>query len=680
MNAQVLESEVHVSNEPKPCGGVTARVVILSLALAALLGYAIPVIDYKLFNTFLDGTHLPPGAIAVLLVLLLVVNPLLRWVKKQWGLSRNEALTVYITCLFSSLLPGHGAETFVIPNLLAPFYFATRENRWLEFLQPYLKPWLTPALNGHGALNNAVYEGWYIGTGNAPVPWGAWLVPMLFWVPFVLVSYAMLGCLSVMLRAQWAEHEAIAFPLLRLPLQMTEDMDGEDQYAVVGRFFRNPLTWLGFGIAVLIQGMRGLNLYFPDVPTFPLAVDTGPLFSEAPWNQIGAAPIQLYPLVVAVAYLLTSEVSFSLWFFFWFIKAQLVLAYLAGFPPSTLPPALAAPGKMFTAYQVSGCYLAYVGMLVWAARKHLKHIALRAFGRAQARPGESDEVLSYPLAFWGFVLSFAFMVGATCVSGVRFDIALALWASYLVLAIGLSRLVVEAGMLLIINQSAPLGAIARLFGDGNGWLTLQNGLVPASLFQSGIVYHMRGLIMPSFLHSFKLAQDRKIAAKPLGLLIAGVIVISVLASWWTTIQLGYQNGGLQLGHKWFAQSGSLKAPLFVDALTKGSAGSVKSNWFWLSFGALFTYTLMLARSRFLWFPLHPIGYLVCLVFPAEMFWTSIFLGWLAKTLINRFAGNDSVRAVTPAFLGLALGDVSMMLFWLVIDGWQGRTGHILMPG
>jgi hypothetical protein len=335
---------------------------------------------------------------------------------------------------------------------------------------------------------------------------------------------------------------------------------------------------------------------------------------------------------------------------------------------------------MFTAYQVSGCYLAYVGILLWAARHHLKHIALRAFGRTPARPNEGDEVLSYPRAFWGFVLSFAFMVAATCLSGVRFDIALALWVSYLVLAIGLSRLVVEAGMLLIINQSAPLGTIARLFAGGNNWLSVQNGLVPASLFQSGIVYHMRGMIMPSFLHSFKLAQDRKIAARPLGLLLAGVITISVLVSWWTTIKLGYENGGLQLGHKWFTQGGSIKAPLFVDALTKGSSSSVGANWFWLSFGALLTYGLMLARSRFLWFPLHPIGYLVCLVFPAEMFWMSFFLGWLAKTLINRFGGSESVRAATPAFLGLALGDVTMMLFWLVIDGWQGRTGHILMPG
>jgi hypothetical protein len=82
----------------------------------------------------------------------------------------------------------------------------------------------------------------------------------------------------------------------------------------------------------------------------------------------------------------------------------------------------------------------------------------------------------------------------------------------------------------------------------------------------------------------------------------------------------------------------------------------------------------------LWFPLHPLGYLMGLVFPVSVFWFSIFLGWLFKSIINRFGGTDSTRKVTPLFLGLALGDVAMMLFWLLVDGWQGRTGHSLMPG
>jgi hypothetical protein len=45
----------------------------------------------------------------------------------------------------------------------------------------------------------------------------------------------------------------------------------------------------------------------------------------------------------------------------------------------------------------------------------------------------------------------------------------------------------------------------------------------------------------------------------------------------------------------------------------------------------------------------------------------------------KYGGSDAYRRIIPGFLGLALGDVTMMLFWLAIDGWQGRTLHQLIP-
>ena len=74
------------------------------------------------------------------------------------------------------------------------------------------------------------------------IPWGAWLVPLLAWGSLIFASYIILGCLSVMLRAQWAEREALAFPLLRLPLEMTEDVDRSDKY---GRLAADGLRRFG---------------------------------------------------------------------------------------------------------------------------------------------------------------------------------------------------------------------------------------------------------------------------------------------------------------------------------------------------------------------------------------------------------------------------------------------------
>ena len=233
-------------------GGVTWRVVIFSLLTAAFFGFINPIIDAKLANTFLGAQHLPPGAVGVLLVVLLIVNPFtryasarlvfsqvmaaialccaglaaFRWQQSVSGiaiegvaiwtpaviaalivicllmgrrpLSRNETLVIYISCLISCLVPGHGAENFFIPCLMGPFYFATPENAWLtKFLEPYTPQWLTPAFwadagTAFGPNGRQLVTDWYSGNGGN-IPWQFWIVPLLVWCSLIVAIYVMLG-------------------------------------------------------------------------------------------------------------------------------------------------------------------------------------------------------------------------------------------------------------------------------------------------------------------------------------------------------------------------------------------------------------------------------------------------------------------------------------------------------
>jgi hypothetical protein len=284
-----------------------------------------PIVDFKMSNTLLGAMHMPAGAIAVLLALLLVVNPLLRVLSSKLAFTRGETIVVYITCLFSTLVPGRGAENFFVPNILSSFYFATRENKWLDFLTPYLKPWMTPAINANGQVDPLVAQGWY--EGGVAVPWAQWMTPLVAWSALILAVHIMHACLGVMLRAQWAEREALSFPLLRLPLELTDESRGHNA------FFKNPLVWVGVGIAVFIEGLNGLNLYFPEVPNVPLGLNTGMFFTEAPWNQLGPTQANIYLVIIAVSFLLTSEVSFSLWFFTCFRSFSLWSRICSGFSP-----------------------------------------------------------------------------------------------------------------------------------------------------------------------------------------------------------------------------------------------------------------------------------------------------------------------------------------------------------
>ena len=652
--------------------GVTPRVVALCLALAVLFGYVIPVIDIKLYNTFLGATHMPIGGIGALLILVLAVNPLLRVLGRAF--SRNELLTVYITCLFSCLIPGHASENYAISNILAPFYYATQENQWLGFLGKYLKPWMTPALNHDGTYNRALVESWYI--GGSAVPWGAWLVPLLAWGAFIFASYIMLGCVAVMLRAQWAGREALRFPLLELPLTLAKS--GEDTPGKTP-FFRNTALWIGFGIAFFVGVLNGLHLYFADVPNIPLSLDTSTLLSEAPWNQIGGVMIFVVPLAIGVTYLLTTEIAFSLWFGFWFFKLQMLAAYALGFAPLSLPDPIGNTGgaKIFTQYQQIGAFLAFVALTLWTGRAHFLHIAKRAFGRAASTREEAHEVVSYPVAFWGFVFSFAFMVAWSCAAGMQIHVALFLWIAYLVITIGLTRVICEGGLLFVQPGWTPLGSAAQLFGSGAGtWLAPQS-IVPAAVLQNAMMVNMRAFLLPSFLQSFKLARDNGMRPRPLLALIFAVISISLFMGLTRVVYLGHHDGALSL-FQWFTRTGPLEVTGNSSGLINGANNSSPLYGFWILLGALSTYVLLLARNFLPWFPFHPIGLLPALTYPMMVLWFSIFLGWICKVVLMRFGGSETYRNATPFFLGLILGDVAQILLWLCVDGLTGRGGHQLL--
>ena len=112
------EADMHqAENEFGP--GVTARVVALSLFLALLFAWIIPVVDYKFFNTFLGATHLPPGALGTLLIFLLIVNPILNYVTGHNGKPVMLLGGALVCGVFALGLRQYGE---VISASLAPLY------------------------------------------------------------------------------------------------------------------------------------------------------------------------------------------------------------------------------------------------------------------------------------------------------------------------------------------------------------------------------------------------------------------------------------------------------------------------------------------------------------------------------------------------------------------------------
>ena len=85
------------------------------------------------------------------------------------------------------------------------------------------------------------------------------------------------------------------------------------------------------------------------------------------------------------------------------------------------------------------------------------------------------------------------------------------------------------------------------------------------------------------------------------------------------------------------------------------------------FGVGFTVLLAALRTRLVWWPFHPVGYLVSSSFGLFRLWVPIFLTWLIKSLLLRYGGLSAYRKAGPFFIGLIAGEFSAAFLRTVID-------------
>ena len=72
---------------------------------------------------------------------------------------------------------------------------------------------------------------------------------------------------------------------------------------------------------------------------------------------------------------------------------------------------------------------------------------------------------------------------------------------------------------------------------------------------------------------------------------------------------------------------------------------------------------MFLHSKFLWWPIHYIGFPIAESLPLQNWWFAIFLAWLVKGVILRFGGHNVYKKSVPFFLGMILSHVT----WMVVE-------------
>lgn len=657
----------------RPAGADTAapavsfRAVLIGIVCALFLCAVTPYNDFKIAATYIAGTQFPIGAVFVELFLVGVVNVALRkWLPRK-AFRPGELLTVWTLILVASGLPSSGMMRYFIPGIVYPRYASDDKNNWEQNVWGAAPDWLKVT---DKAAADAFFKGYP--RGQERIPWEAWATPLFFWgilaVLFVIATF----CVSSLLRRQWIENEKFSFPLVTLPTLLAEE---PAPGRLVNDLLRSPMLWVGFGLVTAVHTIRGVHQMYPSVPDIALMWNLMDYLTVRPWNQIGPIEAWMYPLVVGLAYLLPAEVCFSLWFFHLFYKGEILLGTVYNWD---MPgPVGSYSYKQFHGLQAFGGGVALLLWTCWTARSHLRNVWEKATGGPRAREiDDSGEMLSFRATFWGIVLSYGGIGVWLWAAGVPL-LLIALSLLMLTLAlVSISWVVCQAGLLFMATPYGSTDVIATTFG------TAPFKIAPfytMARWESMFLYDTREMLAPSVLMGAKTADaahfDSRALLKAMALSVGLGMIVSCIAS----LYLPYYNGGGNSLQNPFTYTTAPSRPIGFF----GGAASVPFKGSWTNLGHMFgglggVLGLLILRAQYN-IGLHPIGFLSASVYSMHRLWFSIFIGWVFKSLIQRYGGMKGYTAALPLFLGLILGDVFNAVIWIIL-GYVTGVGYQIMPG
>jgi len=613
---------------------VTARAIFLGLVLLPLNSLWVVEMEMASPGSSRSSGPFPTtfslfANVVLLLTVLAALNAAVRRARVRWALSPAELLTVYVMLCLGSALASVDFLDVLVPMMGHPIRFATPSNQWDRLFVRHIPPAFI-------VTDAEALAGWYEGNAtlyDAAVI-AAWLRPVLLWTGFIFVLLFAMLCLSVLVRRRWIDHERLTFPVLYLPLALTDESP---------TLWRSRLMWLGFGLAGGISLLNGLSFLYPVIPSLRVKYwDAGPLFANRPWSAIGWTPISFYPFALGLGYLLPLDLLFSCWFFYLWWKAERILSdvfglygYSARFP--------------YVEEQCLGAYLAIAVAAVWTGRSYLRAVGVRSReGWALLGLGVSLGLL---IAFWRW-------------AGLGVGWAALALLLYFGLAFSCARMRAELGPPAHdLHNAGPERVLTTIFGP----LTFSPRELTVLTYFYWFNRAYRSIPITHQLEAFKLAERQRFSARR----IVGVILLATvggtLAGFWAHLHLAYQQGASakmapHLVYFGWEAFNRLQAWLTTPSEPDRPASAA------ILFGFLQTLLLQGIRLRIGRWPFHPLGLAVSGSYSVSTTWVPLGLAWLCKWLILRYGGVRLHRRATYFFLGLLLGDYLLGCAWPLL-GW-----------
>ncbi len=636
-----VEAESRTAAAPPPPKGqwhVTPRCVILGLLLVPINAYWVIAAELRWY-TILTINPLFVTPVFYLLALL-GVNSVLRRIAPKLVLEPPELVVIYIMLVMSCTIATHDFIINLMSTLGWARWMATPQNRWETIMFPYLPKWLfawdKDLLVGYFNGGKSLYE---------PAILRMWLAPLAFWSIFILAMGWVMMCMTVILRKAWTEETRLSFPIVRLPLAMTQP-DSPESY------LRSRALWMGFAFAAGLSIFNGLAIWFPSLPDLQVRA-RWIVFPNPPWNAVHPICQTYYPFAIGLAFLVPLDVSFSCWFFYLFAKLQAVVAVQMGYTAGPYFPYLMEQGI--------GAWTAFGIALLYTSRRYLRNVVRIAMSPQKGE--DASEPMPYRVAVVGLLIGVAVFIVFWRAAGLSPLWVLVVLGLYLLLSICITRVRAEAGGQHTVWDLEPLN-VFRLFDSRMlGPYTLAAGAISHWYWRLN-----RSHVMPSQMEAFKLAREHRINLRSLVAPMLAAFAVAMVAGMWSCLHILYRDGALAKCQG-FAIWTNLEAYNWLEGSLNNGFHSEPSRWIAVSSAAVFVFALAWMRSKFAWWPFHPLGY--CIGPALIWLWLPFLISWALKLVILRYGGLRLYRRALPFFLGLILGDYTAGALWSIVGvTWQ----------
>ena len=658
---------------------MSARAVIIAVLggiFIATVGYfndQVPRLNHFVGNQFPIIVFFP------LILAAAAFNPLLARLRRTWRLSSAELAVIVGLLLVACNIPGSGLLRWWSRAVAVPVMYeqdqskaSWRATKALGYAPPAL-------LVNEGKYDKEFFDSFWSGSTKpialSDVPWGAWKGPLIGWMPIVVIFAGASICLALVVHRSWSTRERLPYPVAQLATALVEAGDGG-----AGSIFRKKHFLFAAGMVFMIHVVNGGYMFltkqgFRDPIFFDCSEPILAKFPDiwlVPWGGNSVFYFAIFPTLVAFACFVASDVAFSVgisvpvWTVIglWLIKSGVSIEWVA-----------TAGGVV--PWQTAGSAVAIGLVLLYLGRRFYLGLLWQAvpFIRRR-RETEGYEVWACRL----FLLSIAGLVAILVSLNVAWTVAIPAVLLIMLMHVVMARITVESGLILAYMMWNPLAVLLGLMGA--------TALGPYAVATVGMVcviftFEARECLMPLVLNGLQVCNAQKISSAKVGSAGMVVFLIALAAavpfSIWVDHRFGVSGGeGFSTGaapactfdlistqsdyDKWSPTLELSKgyAPLERILNMEPDRACVIS----MAVGAAVVLGLMWLRLRFMWWPIHPILFVIWGTWAMRVAGYSFLLGWAIKAVSRRLGVKFATLRIF--MIGVIVGDLTGGALWMIV--------------